>query len=84
MLALDSHMNALRGRTSAHTGRPLSPRTRQLFFNTVRAALTAAVRKKVLPVNPATGIEVKGTASGSWESAYGSATSGGPASHLRQ
>jgi integrase len=58
--ALDAHMGGLRQRVSGHTGRPLTPRTRQLFFNVVRAALQAAVRTRLLLANPATGVVVKG------------------------
>jgi integrase len=32
----------------------------QMFFNIIRAALNAAVRKRVLPINPALGVIVKG------------------------
>ena len=60
---LESHVARLRDLTSEHTGRPLAPRTVQLWFNVVRACLAAAVRKKVLHANPALGVAVeKGTA----------------------
>jgi integrase len=58
--AIDSYIAELRERVSTHTGRKLAPRTVQLFFNVIRAALNAAVRKRVLPVNPALGIPVRG------------------------
>lgn len=57
---IDAYLAELRERVSAHTGRKLAPRTVQLFFNIIRAALNAAVRKRVLPANPALGIPVRG------------------------
>jgi integrase len=57
---LTAHMAALREQVSEHTKRPLSPRTRQLYFNVVKAALSAAERQRMLPANPASGVEVKG------------------------
>jgi len=58
--ALDNYVAELRERVSKHTARKLSPRTVQMFFNIIRAALNAAVRKRVLPMNPALGVIVKG------------------------
>ena len=58
--AIDAYIAELRERVSAHTGRKLAPRTVQIFFNIIRAALNAAVRKRVLPLNPALGIPVRG------------------------
>jgi integrase len=58
--ALDAYVAELRERVSGHTGRKLSPRTVQMFLAIIRAALNAAVRKRVLPANPARGVVVKG------------------------
>jgi integrase len=58
--ALDAYIAGLRERVSEHTARKLAPRTVQMFFNVIRAALNAAVRKRVLPANPAAGVIVKG------------------------
>ena len=57
---LSAHVASLRARTSAHSGRPLAPRTVQIYFNVLRAALSAAVRASILPANPAAGVEVRG------------------------
>jgi integrase len=58
---LIAHVAALRARTSAHTGRPLSARTIQIYLNVVRAALGAAVKAGILPANPSSGVTVKGS-----------------------
>ena len=58
--ALDTYIAELRERVSDHTERKLAPRTVQMFFNVIRAALNAAVRKRILPANPALGVAVKG------------------------
>lgn len=58
--ALIAHIAVLRARPSAHTGRPLAPRTVQIYFNVVRAALGAAVTAHILSANPATGVKVTG------------------------
>jgi integrase len=57
---LTAHVAALRARKNAHTGRPLAPRTVQIHFNGLRAALGAAVRAGILPANPASHVPVKG------------------------
>jgi integrase len=64
-VALRAHVTALRAGTSKHTGRPLSARTVQIYFNVVRAALGAAVAAGILPVNPATGVAVAGASAAS-------------------
>lgn len=58
--ALNTYVAELRERVSDHTHRKLAPRTVQIFFNIVRAALNAAVRQRVIPANPAAGVFVKG------------------------
>jgi integrase len=57
---LEKHVAHLYERVSEKTGRPLGPRTVQIFFNIVRACLAAAVRKHALRTNPATGLAVEG------------------------
>ncbi|MBA3555759.1 MAG: hypothetical protein H0W29_13495, partial [Gemmatimonadales bacterium] len=57
---LTAHVAALRARKSAHTGRPLAPRTVQIYFNVLRAALGSAVKVGIIPANPASGVAVKG------------------------
>jgi integrase len=57
---LEKHVVHLQERVSEKTGRPLGPRTVQIFFNIVRACLAAAVRKHALRTNPATGLPVQG------------------------
>jgi integrase len=58
--ALSAYVAELRERISEHTNRKLAPRTVQIFFNIVRAALNGAVRNRLLPANPAAGVFVKG------------------------
>lgn len=58
--ALDTYTAELRERVSEHTERKLAPRTVQMFFNVIRAALSAAVRKRILPANPALRVAIKG------------------------
>jgi integrase len=58
--ALNTYVAELRERVSEHTGRKLAPRTVQIFFNIIRAALNAAVRNRLLPANPAAGVSVRG------------------------
>ncbi|MGE5231345.1 MAG: tyrosine-type recombinase/integrase [Deltaproteobacteria bacterium] len=57
---LRAHIADLRRRVSKHTGRALAPRTVQMYFNVIRAALTMAVEDGVISENPAVGISVKG------------------------
>jgi integrase len=47
-------------RKNDYTGEKLAPRTIQVFFSVVRAALYAAVDDGILSVNPAIGVGVKG------------------------
>lgn len=69
---LNAYVAELRERVSDHTHRKLAPRTVQIFFNIIRAALNAAVRQRLIPANPAAGVSVKG---GSATSKVGSALS---------
>jgi integrase len=59
---LDAFVAGLRERVGERTGRSLAPRTIALAFNVIRAALSAAVRQRVLPANPAQGVTVRGGA----------------------
>jgi integrase len=59
---LRAHVQSLFKRENEYTkGKPLAPRTIQVFFSVVRAALYAAVDDGILATNPAVGVGVKGS-----------------------
>ncbi|HTK42821.1 MAG TPA: tyrosine-type recombinase/integrase [Gemmatimonadales bacterium] len=60
---LKAHIADVQARPNNHAGenaRPLAPRTVQIYFNIIRAALFAAVEDHILALNPASGIVVRG------------------------